>query len=273
MITPLPFALSSFARLVNGLILSAALLVAPVQVFATPTDEAQLEFDKVVGADLLSLQRYEVSQKNPEQIRKMNEHTFSLLNSYVPRASADRVQAISLDYAQLALTSINLNPVVSEYRIYDYRNGLSIGFCFGRATYVHLALLRAGVNKLSIKKIWAVGPMSTGDTDWQFHVATAVLAEDGKWYAIDTFVGQVMTVEAWFERMQKVALNETLRFYVSSPSKFSVSLGTYSRVELGLDLNEEQDWYSHYFKNLMTWMATKPLADVGLYDLRSDETN
>lgn len=242
-----------------------------ITAFASASQEAQVYFDNLVSQDLLWLQSNETVGLSQAQIQKLNEDNFTRLENYEPRPAHGRVQAISMEYADLVYESINQHPVVSDFRIYDYRNGLQIGFCFGRATYVHLALLRSGMNKRSIKKIWAVGPMETDGTEWQFHVATAVLAEDGEWYAIDTFQGQVVPVREWFKAMQRVATDDSLRFYVSEPSKFSVSLGEYSRVQLGLDLNEDQDWYSHYFKKLMEWMASKPLSDVGLYDLRKQD--
>ncbi len=236
---------------------------------ANATTEAQEYFESLVNVDLLQFQSDETYTLNKSEVRKLNEENFQRLENFDPRPIKGRVNSIPLDYADLVYDSINQHPVVSEFRIYDYRNGHQIGFCFGRATYVHLALIRSGVNKRSIKKIWAVGPMVTGDTAWQFHVATAVLADDGEWYAIDTFQGQVVPVRAWFKTMLGVATDGSLRFYVTEPRKFSVSLGEYSRIELGLDLNEDQDWYTHYFKKLMKWTADESLESVGLYDLRT----
>lgn len=238
---------------------------------ANSSQEAQGYFASLVSKDLLQVQVYETKGKSPSQIERMNEQNFKRLENYSPRPAHGRVQTIPSEYADLVYYSINQHPIVSEYHLYDYRNGLQIGFCFGRAAYVHLALLRSGVNKRSIKKIWAVGPMNAGGIDWQFHVATIALLEDGQWYAIDTFQGQVKPVREWFRTMQGTAKDKSLRFYVTEPSKFSVSLGEYSRLELGLDLSEDQDWYSHYFKKLMNWTATKPLSDVGLYDLRTQK--
>lgn len=255
--------------LIHTFIFGLVVTLFSTTALANSSQEARDYFESLVSQDLLQVQAYETTGKTKSQVEKMNEANFQRLSDYSPRPTHGRVYSIPLEYADDVYYSINQHPVVSEFRIYDYRNGHQIGFCFGRATYVHLVLLRSGMDKRSIKKIWAVGPMVTGDTEWQFHVATAVLAEDGQWYAIDTFQGRVVPVREWFRAMQEVATDKTLRFYVSEPSKFSVSLGEYSRIQLGLDLSADQDWYSHYFKKLMEWMSKKPLSDVGLYDLRT----
>lgn len=256
---------------IRSLVLTLSLTTLSFSAFADHGDQAAAWFANNVGADLLYVQRNDVAGRSAKEIKKMNDASFDMLNHFEPKAVDGRVNSISRDFAELALSSINQHPVVSEYNLDNYPNGHQIGFCFGRATYVHIAMLRAGINKRSIKKIWAVGPMKTGDTHWQFHVATIVKADDGSWYVIDTFAGRIVTPEEWFKTMQGVALDKTLRFYVSEPGKFSVSLSTYDRIQLGLDLDKSQDWYSHYFKDLMTWMATKPLSDVGLYDLRKTD--
>lgn len=232
------------------------------------SEEAQSWFRELVAIDLIALQKEETSGRSKKDIDALNQLSFDRLKIYNPRRNEDRVDAVSYDFADDVLSSINRHPVVSDYNVDHYKNGAEIGFCFGRATYVHLALLRAGVQRSSIKKIWAVGPMQTGALDWQFHVATIVKADRGHWFVIDTFVGSVVTPEQWFKQMQDVSKDYTLRFYVSEPGKFSVSLGVYNRVQLGLDLTQDQDWYSHYFKDLMFWMSTEPLESVGLYDLR-----
>lgn len=232
------------------------------------SEDAQSWFHELVSVDLLELQKQETTGRTQKDVLALNQLSFERLKIYSPHQTKNRVSSVSYDFAHDVLNSINRHPVVSDYNVDHYKNGSEIGFCFGRATYVHLALLRAGVQRSSIKKIWAVGPMQTGSLDWQFHVATIVKADRGHWFVIDTFIGSVVTPEQWFQRMQEVSKDHTLRFYVSDPSKFSVSLGVYNRVQLGLDLTQEQDWYSHYFKDLMFWMSTAPLESVGLYDLR-----
>lgn len=258
-------------RTLGLVMIASALTLGSLATKASPASEnAKALFTQLVSEDLLQVQRNDVYGKAEDQIKAQNEAMFQMLRDYQPRTEvAQRKDSVDRDFAALALASINQHPVVSEYNIFDRRNGMQIGFCFGRATYVHLALLRAGVNKDAIKKIWAVGPMKTGDITWQFHVGTMVKGPGDEWLVVDTFVRRVMTPQEWFATMQGIATDKTLRFYVTNPEKFSVSLGKYSRIELGLDLSSEQDWYSHYFKDLMTWMQAKPMSEVGLYDLRT----
>lgn len=232
------------------------------------SQKAKLIFENAVETDLLAKWKNDVYKKSDAQISEQNKSMFRTLSDYKPRTGVGRrLDGISKETADLVLSSINQHPVVSEYNLFDRKNGMSIGFCFGRATYVHLTLLRMGLNKDAIKKIWAVGPMNAGGITWQFHVATIAKLDTGKWIVIDTYVQQTMSPEDWFKKLRATG-NSKLRFYVSNPEKFSISLGEYSRVQMGLDLDADQDWYSHYFKDLMTWMGTKPLSDVGLHDLR-----
>lgn len=231
---------------------------------STPAQQKKTEkiFNSLVNADLLQVRRDELDRiralrlDTDKQIQLKNDNALRDLNAYrTDRAVTDRINAITRQQAQEILTSINTHPVVSEY-IYEKYNqpGVEVGFCFGRATYVHLALLKLGVNKDSIKKVWAVGPMVTGEIAWDFHVATIVKSTEGSWIVIDSFVGRIMTIEQWIAEISKIAQpGHKNRYYFTEPKKFSVSLGHYDRIQLGLDLSKDQDWYRGYFSDLMKW--------------------
>ena len=237
--------------------------------------EAVLNFN--LRQDLLQTRLRDVSRIRSQnldvntQIEIANRQALAEINAYqTDRQVSGRVNALTHAQATQVLRSITRHPVVSDYEYARYnRPGVEIGFCFGRATYVHLALLQMGVNKDSIKKIWAVGPMQTGQIAWDFHVATLVKSVEGKWLVIDTFVGTVMTVEEWMAEISRIAQpGHRNRYYFSNPKKFSVSLGTYDRVQLGLDLTADQDWYRGYFSDLMKWFREGRLESVGLSRLK-----
>lgn len=256
-----------FSQIIFSVIICCALSMSYAN--TQTAEEFRTSLKSLVAKDLLQAHRNDVFGKTPADIAATNIQVLQSLDAYQPKQPTQkRVYAVDRDFAVATLRSINRNPIVSDYALYDYKNGLEIGFCFGRATYVHLALLRAGVNKDSIKKVWVVGPMESGGLKWQFHVATAVLSTEGQWLVMDTFSGSVMTVAEWLSFMNENSQDNKLRLYVTNPEKFSVALGKYDRVQMGLDLSAEQDWYSHYFVKLMKWMGTHPLSDVGLYDLR-----
>lgn len=254
--------------------MSAAYAVDPV-VGSQKQIEAVFNFN--LRQDLLQTRQSDLAKMRSlnkdvnSQIAAANRRALAELNAYsTDRQVSGRLNAITFEQAETVLNSIYRHPVVSDYEYARYnRPGVEIGFCFGRAAYAHLALLQIGVNKDSIKKIWAVGPMQTAAIAWDFHVATLVKSTDGKWLVIDSFVGQVMTVEQWIQEIDRISQpGHRNRYYFSSPKKFSVSLGTYDRIQLGLDLTPEQDWYRGYFSDLMKWFREGQLESVGLSRLK-----
>ena len=54
------------------------------------------------------------------------------------------------------------------------------------------------------------------------------------------------------ENYSKYSPKKDLRFYVTTPEKFSVNTGKYERYQLGLDVSRDVDWFKHYFKDMMT---------------------
>lgn len=148
---------------------------------------------------------------------------------------------------------------------YDHSE-VRLGFCFGRATYVHLKLLGLGLQKESIQKIWAVGVMHASENGipvtWDFHVATMAYTLEMGWMVVDTYLGTVVKVAEWMNALQKVNPDGALRFYNTDASKFGLSLGAYSRTQMGLDLPREVDWYKGYFQDMMKALKDETGQDV-----------
>jgi hypothetical protein len=216
--------------------------------------------------DLLLQQQIDTQNANLLEIRKMNRMELERLQNYSPIILSDRAQTIDLPTAKKLVRTVNQHPVISSWQEAKYNQpGVEIGFCFGRATYFHLALLKMGLHKSAIKKIWAVGPLEEGRISWQFHVATLVKTTDGTWLALDNFTGGPVSVKDWTERMQSLNPDKTLRFYISEPDKFSVSLGSYDRLQMGLDLSPDRDWYRGYFKDLMKSFSPQKISDSSIF--------
>lgn len=228
---------------------------------------SQHPFSTLVSADLLKVQQQETAGKSKQQVELMNQKTFEMLDNYeVNSTIVDNSRALKF------IKSIDKHPVVSSaaYPKYNKKQGVEIGFCFGRAKYVHFALQLADkVEPKAIKKIWAVGPMEGDGINWAFHVATITKNKEGQWIAIDNFVGSVVGVEEWFDEIKQMSTDGKIRVYVTEPDKFSVSLGAYDSIQKGLNLPVEQDWYSGYFQDLRKWLKdakANPIRwkDVGL---------
>ena len=110
--------------------------------------------DPLLNVDLLALQKKETRYLTPAEVLKLNEQTFeNLYATPLPAQShhssgRDRIQQIDPVDAQKVIDSINVHPVVAYYSDQKYSQpSAKIGYCFGRATYVHLTL---ALHKFSI---------------------------------------------------------------------------------------------------------------------------
>jgi hypothetical protein len=192
------------------------------------------------------------------EIEALNTRTISELRNYKPEVGhpSERAEFISRDQAQSVLRTIDRHPVIGSYSHMQYDPDLSMGFCFGRATYVHLDLLRRGVNKDSIAKLFAVGTMKTGKIEWRYHVTTLVKGPGNTWWAIDNFVNRMITAEQWMEEMQRYDTdpsNPHLRFYFVEAKRFGPNVGQYTPDELS------HPDYRSYFVDLMQWLKNNPI--------------
>lgn len=232
-----------------------------------------LERQALAERDLSQVYADETTGKTRDEIAEMNANTIAGIVNEVPgRHSEVRATAITeVDAAKLLKLTLD-NPVVTPMSSKYDQPGVSIGYCFGRATFIHLMLLKMGLQKSSIRKIWAVGAMKAGPLTWQFHVATMAYTETLGWVVLDTNLRKPMPVREWIARYASQNEDGRLRIYATDASKFAFQVGKYSRVQMGLDLTKDQDWYRHYFKDMMTWLSRNKLADLGLKSLNKQST-
>lgn len=215
--------------------------------------QASFDTDVWLKQNLIQKQTFLRTASTIDDLLKMEQEELAKLTQ---KENLNPSDAITPKQAQRLLDSISPHPVVGQ-EAYDFYNrpGREIGFCFGRATYVHLALLKMGVKKEAIKKIWTVGETG-GQMNWIYHVATAVRTTDGKWTVIDNFVGKLVTAQEWATEMRKMTVDGKKATFITDAKKFHPQTGTYSRVELGLDLSREKDYYQHYFRDLFAWFSS-----------------
>lgn len=250
--------------------LITALLIQSITLFSFAEEVAHT-------SNLFELHFFETSTLTPEQIKELNNQTISDLESVridsrdqiIPNKKS-RVTAITPETARVVINSIEQNPVTKFESYAQYNQpGVDLGFCFGRATFFHLLLLKMGVDKRSIKKVWQIGTMKAGPITWGYHVATAVKSTTGEWLILDSVPGKLLNIRDWvdFFAPQNVD-HKDLRVYVSEPARFGTGPGIYTRASFGLDYDREQDWYRHYFLDLMHWFQKTELSSLGLSDLR-----
>lgn len=208
---------------------------------------------KPLPYDLYDQQYYDVKGKSTAEIADMNQKTLDDLLAYRPgHSNPKRSQSLTFKEANAIHQSIYENKAAHPSKTGQYeKTGANIGYCFGRSMYYHLMFLKKGLQKESIKKIWAVGHMKTGSVDWGFHVATIVYTRDNNWMVIDSNHFEPISVEKWMQHYSKYNAKKDLRFYITTPEKFSVNTGKYERFQLGLDVSRDVDWFMHYFKDMM----------------------
>lgn len=171
---------------------------------------------------------------------------------------ASKPRTINQLNADLTLRAAMENDVVSldKYSKYD-KDNKGIGFCFGRAMFIHLYLAINGVHRANIKKAFIVGPMSRGA--WAWHVTTIVQSRDknGKeiWLAIDPVAGEVMDVRDWYAHWQNSSDDGKLRLFIAESGKFGAGPSRYD--ERGIS----NSFYNNYFTDMMKWFDRNDVSD------------
>lgn len=218
--------------------------------------------------NLRDLYSSEINQNDESGLDVLNIQTLKTVQSDMNRPidMGHRIYFAPASDLQNIMNVVKNHPVVG-LNVQKYERGdSSLGFCFGRATYLHLLFLKLGLQKNSIEKIWALGHILDDKRSgyWQFHVATMVYTQFQGWVVLDINVGYPMTVADWMQYYQKQNDDRKIRFYYTDPSKFGPSLGRYDRIQLGLDTPVELDWYKHYFKDMMSSLKNESLEQLGL---------
>ncbi len=149
------------------------------------------------------------------------------------------------------------HPIAGMSALAKYDPTNEIGFCFGRALFVHLELLRRGVSKDSIKKVFVVGDiveqLNGQEIKWQFHVATAVRDTQGEWWVIDPAY-RLMKIRDWYRFVRQMATDQKLSLFVTPTSKIGPTAWEYNVLEGGL----LDPFYNNYFRDLFEYFKRNP---------------
>lgn len=139
------------------------------------------------------------------------------------------------------------SPVASPNALAKYDPLGEVGFCFGRATFVHLELIRLGFDPNKIGKVFALGNLSYQKRPWDFHVATFIWDNDAT-LVIDDTVKEVMTLEQWIQTIEKFDFDPDapmMTVFLTDPIKFHPALKEYDKR------NFQRPIYNNYFKDLV----------------------
>lgn len=187
-----------------------------------------------------------------------NENQKSL-QDFLRQAEASKVskQTYTKDQANRILGLLQDHPVAGMENLSQYDPKKEVGFCFGRAAYLHLELLRHGVKPEDTAKIFALGNLKAFGSYWDFHVGVLLRGPKGQWWVIDNLAGEVLSLDQWMMKIKTFARNQKdpdLRFYFTDALKFHPALGAYSEE------NMKFPYYNRYFDDLMNWFQNNPIS-------------
>ncbi|OQW46603.1 MAG: hypothetical protein A4S09_05330 [Proteobacteria bacterium SG_bin7] len=230
---------------------------------ATPTSQLG---SKMVDVNLLKLQAEEVAKAGKENkeitsgLQKQNHELLNDLAQFAEKLKLENpnIQSINKAKAERILKAMRNHPVVGVKALskYDTWDNM-IGYCFGRAAYVHWELLRQQIPSHVIGKIFAVGDLRLNKSSfkWDYHVATTVLSENFEWLMIDPLVEKVLPVKEWMDDVLQFSFEPShprIRFYFTDAVKLHAIPGAYSMEKL---MFEE---YKGYFRDLFKWFQNNP---------------
>lgn len=230
-----------------------------------------LNWDSIpLREDLYKVRHAEISKGVDFDLE--NEALIKSLNEFNPEISFYKSNGITKEQGQQLIdlvreqdALITEDPKFSETK--------TLGICFGRAIFFHLLMLKLGVNKKSIKKIFAVGSIDSGIKDlvWQFH--TAILVKDlesNKWWVLDLNFSEPLYVEDWIHEQNRRALDKeyrlfrepkvdktkSIRYYITHPNKIGPSGWEYNIKTGGLF----DPAYNNYFHKIFGYLKTQHIS-------------
>lgn len=209
----------------------------------------------------LEQQRLFETNFDPKKIHQTNRQVIRDIEQIELNQDSKRVTALSEKELRKLLNYAIHHPVAGLKALNKYDPNGEIGFCFGRALFIHLELLRRGVDKESIKKVFVVGemlevdPVTNKQTVWQFHVATSVKGTDGQWWVIDPSYG-LFELRDWYRYMKKMAVQGRISVFNTPLSKIGPSAWEYNTKPGGL----MDPYYNNYFKDLFASFKQAPVV-------------
>jgi hypothetical protein len=198
----------------------------------------QKEVDEAVGE--LNRSHAQTQIKVHRIFSARNQKVLDLLLDFA-RNSSTASSSVLVDkaVAEKLRQSISLHPVVGTASSSLY-NSLEVGYCFGRAAYVHFKLSQMLVPQNDIVKIFGFGQLRHSGSMWNYHMATMVRGVDSQngqlvWWVIDDLFGEVLRVEDWMRQVSNFSILRDLsdlRFYTTDPRKFQPAFGEYQEFDM-----------------------------------------
>lgn len=152
-----------------------------------------------------------------------NRELLSQLKRFTPVPNPRRIAAANLELAARIHARVRALPLIQSLLAQLQRAPSEpYGLCIGESMAVHLEAIRQGIQKESIRKIWAVGGLK-GPGMSEFHVATLIQAEGGGWWAIDPRMESAVPVDDWAENILSHSVTGKTRLFVTEAKRFALS--------------------------------------------------
>ncbi|MNJ96738.1 hypothetical protein D3C87_144690 [compost metagenome] len=234
---------ASLAALGGGAALAQTQASKKLALYVSDTAKKYKEAKEATKDSFLRIQR-----GSPKVAEAANRKVLDELNEIesTTMAGSKRKVSLSKDEIQAVSDRVKNNPVTDLCALDKYDPEGFKGFCYGRAMATHIEALKAGVDKDSIRKVWAVGEIKGPGIDWDWHVATVVKGADGKWWAVDSKLGNAMPVEQWYAQLKKYDQTGNMRIFTSEAQRF-LPINTEKYTNAGL----HREVYGTYFNDLI----------------------
>lgn len=235
--------------------------------FILPLFSQTLIWDNIpLRSDLYKIREEELSKGLNFDLE--NEELIKLLNAHTPGLNLKKSNGITKEQGQEILNLVReQDRLITETP--EFSENRKRGICFGRAIFFHLLMLKLGVDKNHIKKIFAIGSIDSGEKDlvWQFH--TAIIVKDllsEKWWALDVNHPEPLSIDDWKFQINRRSLDKTfrlfrepevdksksIRFYITHPNKIGPSGWEYNIKENGLF----DPFYNNYFHRIFGFLES-----------------
>lgn len=251
------------------------IILSLIQMFYVHFVSADPGHDILISSsvNLETYQNQEVQNLNAEQIQALNWQSIDLMERYsypsVPVDAEGRIQYVNRAQATLILEEQQVNPVTAKASLNLYDPNQLFGFCFGRAFFNQLNLLRHNVSEEAVRKVFLIGSIKTGmgvdRKTFTNHVATMVRTKNGEWLVLDDNIGHVITLREWYSAWLP-QLDSEVRIYFTESRRFSANIGNIYLAnpdlpDFGMDL-QKTEWginnlqqlqdskFVKFFKNL-----------------------
>lgn len=206
--------------------------------------------------DLFALRDKEIKGKSRSQIHDRNLDVIENLMNYNPESAPGALERDKKNAKFLSplvrkdiLNVASDNPVIGSLSPKEYDPTGAIGFCFGRAMFMHLELTLRGFDRDSIKKVIVLGRLASGG--WGWHIATLAQSRtrNGKraWMVLDPIHPGAWTIQEWYMIWSETTTFGGLVLFTTEAGRLGPSPSDYSYEAIS------DPFYNDFFVDMLKW--------------------